>query len=31
MKVDGIQKEKLVELVTPFVVKVLDIREKVIL
>jgi acetoin utilization protein AcuB len=31
MKVDGIQKDKLVELVTPFVVKVLDIREKVIL
>jgi acetoin utilization protein AcuB len=31
MKVDGIQKEKLIELVTPFVVKVLDIREKVIL
>jgi acetoin utilization protein AcuB len=30
MKVDGIQKEKLIELVTPFVVKVLDIREKVI-
>jgi phenylpyruvate tautomerase PptA (4-oxalocrotonate tautomerase family) len=31
MKVDGIQKAKLIELVTPLVVKVLDIREKVIL
>lgn len=31
LKVDGIPKEKLLELVTPFVVKVLDIREKVIL